>query len=84
MVRDVPISDVHVTGGVDAGISYSPGYANLNAAIAAGASMDELLKWEQGEYPQWFMARVVVWHRHVAQIDAVVQNAIQKKAKKKR
>lgn len=36
-------------------------YAGFNAAVSAGATLDELYKWDSGEYPVWFMARVIKW-----------------------
>lgn len=68
---------------MNAGIKYSPAFANLNAAIAAGATLDELLKWEEGDYPGWFKARIIVWHKMTMLIEAVVNMAAAKKAKRK-
>lgn len=37
------------------------GYSEWEAAIAAGASLDDLEKWDRGGFPVQFKAKVVAW-----------------------
>jgi len=67
--NQIPIKNQRVKGAKSTGISFSTDYAGVDAAIAAGASLDELLKWDNGEYPGWFMARVIKWHEMSGMID---------------
>lgn len=55
---------MHVKDAVDARISFSMGFLEWQAAVAAGATLDELLKWERREYPKGFMAKVVAWYQY--------------------
>ena len=52
-----------VKGAVDPHIEYSIQFSIWEAATAAGATLDELVKIERGEYPSWFLARLVAWHQ---------------------
>lgn len=54
--------DVSIKKKVDADIQYSLEFSGWEAAVAAGATLDELLKWANGEYPRPFMAKVIAWH----------------------
>ncbi len=56
-----PIGEAVIRGAVDPHISYSMHFAEWNAAIAAGATLEELFKLEAGEYPKWFRARLIAW-----------------------
>lgn len=52
---------------MDAKISYSMEYAGWDAAIAAGATLTELERWDRREFAKEFMAKVVAWHQnHIA------------------
>lgn len=70
-----PIKNQRVKGAKSTGISFSTDYAGVDAAIAAGGTLDELLKWDNGEYPVWFMARVMKWHEMSGMIDMHRGNA---------
>ena len=65
----IPIQEQRVKGAKSTGISFSTDYAGTSAAIAAGATLDELLKWDNGGYPVWFMARIMKWHELNGLID---------------
>lgn len=71
-------------GGVNTGIGYSIYYEQWDAFINAGASMDELMKLEEGEYPNWFVARVMAWNRSHKYIENHVEDAVASKSNKKR
>lgn len=82
-----PIADVHLSGGVNAGINYNMSYAIWDAAIAAGASLDELRDIDKGKYPSWFLGKIIAWHIasrliHNHQEDAVAAS-IKAKSKKR-
>jgi len=70
-----PIRNVSIRDRIDSGISYSMRFAEFDAAIAAGATLDELQKLYYGGYPPKFMALVVVWHAMSSLINAHQQDA---------
>jgi hypothetical protein len=57
-----PIEQVGLKKAINTGIAKSQRLVEWDAAIAAGATLDELVKWEDGGYPTWFKAKVIVWH----------------------
>ncbi len=65
------------------GISYSQLYAETDAAIAAGATLDELQKWYENGYPKWFKAMVVVWHTYHHLIEQHKEDAVAQASKSK-
>lgn len=78
--RGTAIEDLRLKDPVNTGILFSAKFAEWEAVINAGATLDELYKWEMGEYPPWFKARVLIWYeRHIlkeahtaeAQVDKV-------------
>lgn len=81
-----PIDQVRLTEGVNPRINRSQKLVEWEAAIAAGATLEELYKWEQageGGYPSWFKARVIVWHLRHQQYESHVAEAQVKAAKSK-
>jgi hypothetical protein len=64
---------------VDTGISYSTGFGEWESAIAAGATLDELYKWESNKYPLWFKAKVVAWHNMHVMVELHSSDAVNKK-----
>lgn len=70
-----PIEYAHVKGAKSVPISFSRDFDGWTAAISAGATLDELYKWDNGEYPVWFMARVIVWHNAFEAIELHKQAA---------
>lgn len=82
---DVPIRDYPISEGVDPRISYGMAFAEWDAAKKSGL---DLWRWENGEYPAWFMARVVA-HNNITNLiklhtdDAVVR-ASRLKARRQR
>lgn len=56
----------------------------MEAFIAAGATMDELLKYEEGGYPAWFAAKIVAWYRGHALVEANKDDAVARKMKAER
>lgn len=54
-----PILSVRVNHSVDPDIDYSLEFLGYQAAIAAGATLEELYKWDKGEYSHTFMGRVI-------------------------
>jgi hypothetical protein len=57
-----PIEEVSLKKAINTGLAKSQRLVEWDAAIAAGATLDELMKWEDGGYPPWFKALVMVWH----------------------
>lgn len=81
-----PIEDIVLKDAVDPKISRSQKLVEWEAAIAAGATLEDLYKWEaMGEkgFPSWFKARVLVWYERHSQYEAHVSDAQIKAAKKK-
>lgn len=58
---------------VDPHISYSVHFSIWEAAIAAGASLDELMRLE--EYPKWFLAKLVAWYETHKMVELHSQDA---------
>lgn len=80
-----PIADVPITGGINVGITYNLSFALWESAIAAGATLHDLWRMEQGLYPREFMAKVVAWHKgHVAVENHTEVAKVQAANKKKR
>jgi len=64
---------VRVRNAVDPHISYSVHYSVWDAAIAAGATLEELSKLES--YPKAFLAKLVAWHNFHSLIELHGQDA---------
>lgn len=58
----VPIRNVGAKSGINTGISYSMSYRVWEAAIAAGATLEELQKLEDGEFSRAFLVKLVAWY----------------------
>lgn len=62
-------------------------YAEFDAPIAAGATLDELNRWYNGGYERAFKAHVLAWYKMQSLIRAheqdAVSQAIKRRAKKK-
>lgn len=81
-----PIDEIAINSGVNPQIERSQKLVEWEAAIAAGATLEELYKWESegiNGYPSWFKARVLVWYERHGQFEAHVSDAQIKAAKKK-
>ncbi len=76
-----PIENVHIRDSVDPHISFSMGFQEWEAAIAAGATLDELLKWDQRGYPKEFMAKVIAWYQNHTLVKAHLEDASRPKRK---
>jgi hypothetical protein len=59
-------------------------YAVWDAAIAAGATMDELKRIDEGAYPSWFLSKVIAWHIASRQIASHRDDAVASSMKNKR
>lgn len=70
-----------VRNAVNPHISYSPEYSVFDAAIAAGATLDELSKLEK--YPKTFRAKLVAWFNYHNAIEMHSQDAANPKPKKR-
>jgi len=77
-----PINDVYIKG-INSGINYNMSYAVWDAAIAAGASLKELQAIDEGEYPSWFLGKIIAWHIASRQISNHQDDAVAKSMKKK-
>ena len=57
-------------------------FAEWEAAVAAGATLADLERWDAGAFPREFKARVLAWHKLHGLIEAHVQDAARRAAKK--
>ena len=82
-----PIQEASLPNSVNTGIRYNNYFGGIRAAIAAGATLDELEKWINGEYAPRFMAMVFAWYETENLItqhtNAAVGRAMEKHAKRK-
>lgn len=80
-----PIDEVSLKKTLKVGIERSDQLMLWEAAIAAGATLDELDKMDNGGYSNRFLSRLVIWYQRHNQYDAHVSEAesdyIEKKAK---
>jgi hypothetical protein len=76
-----PIKDVHIRDAVDPNISYSVHFSEWEAAIAAGATLDELQRLDQ--YPKQFRAKLIAWHGFHNAVAMHSQDAVNQKMSKK-
>jgi len=74
-----PIEDVRAKTAIDPHISYSVHFSEWEAAIAAGATLDELARLEK--YPKRFRAKLVAWHGYHKAVDLHAQDAAAPKGK---
>lgn len=58
-------------------------YDLFSAAIAAGATLDELFKLQSGEYPGWFKAQILIWYQNSRLSEAHAKDAEIDEIKKK-
>jgi len=79
----VPIDEYPVSGGIEVGIQHSISFALWEAAIAAGATLDELYRLENGAYSGTFMAKLLVWHKYSRLISNHIEDAKAKAIKTK-
>lgn len=80
--NSLPIETVAVKGAVNPGISFSMNFLEWEAAIAAGATLAELLQIERGEFfPIWFREKIAAWHELHGQVNMHKQDAVNKKSK---
>jgi hypothetical protein len=70
-----PIENVRVKHSVDPDIDFSIEFLGWQAAVKAGANLDQLLKWDNGEYPRVFMARVIAWYELSGLVEAHQEDA---------
>lgn len=59
----VRLDRVGTPGAKSLGIEYGLSFEVWQAAIAAGATLDELHKLDQGFYPKYFKAKLITWFR---------------------
>lgn len=70
---------VTLSSGVQTGVNYNSSYEAWQALIECGATIDELIRFENGEFPVWFVAKAMAYNRNRLMIENVVQEALSKK-----
>lgn len=69
---------------VSPGVSYNMSYAEWEAAIACGATLAELMAWDDGHtFPARFKAKVLAFHQLSQRIASYVEDARVPKTKRK-
>jgi len=63
-------------------IGYSKAFEVFDAAIAAGATIEDLWKIDSGDYPTWFIAKLIAWSRGSKMIHNHSQDAASSKSKR--
>lgn len=77
-----PIEDVWLKDSVNTGIQYETlTFPLWEAAIAAGATLDELARLDQ--YPPRFLAKVIAWHQKHRIVKLHEQDAVQRAAERR-
>jgi len=72
----LPIDTVTVKDSVQTGISFGNlSFPLIDAAIAAGATLDELEKLERGGYPKRLLVLLLAWHEVRKAIELHVEDA---------
>ncbi len=54
---------MRIRDAVDPHINFTMSFLEWEAVVAAGGGLEELLKWENRQYPKPFMAKVVAWYQ---------------------
>ena len=54
---------VGLPGAKSLGVEYGPTFELWEAAVAAGAGLDDLWRLDMGHYPKWFKAKLIAWFR---------------------
>jgi hypothetical protein len=79
-----PIDEYPLRGAVATGIEVSASTAIYDALVEAGL---DLWKWENEEYPSWFLAQVMEWAKNRAlrrdHVEDAKDAAIRRRSKKK-
>jgi hypothetical protein len=74
----IPIRQFRLTGAVDPNITFGQSFAIWEALIAAGATIGDLLRLEEGRWPNWFIARVLAWHNGHRAVKTHTDDAVAK------
>lgn len=64
---------------METGIAYSTSYGEWEAAIAAGATLEELEKWDRGLYSTKFKSKVLAWYGLHTLIELHANDAVARK-----
>jgi hypothetical protein len=73
---------VGVREAVNPHITFSPHFSEFEAAVAAGATLDELMRLE--EYPKMFRAKLVAWFGYHKLLELHTQDAVNRRPKAKK
>jgi hypothetical protein len=49
--------------------------------VAAGATIRDIYAYETGEFPDWFIAKIVAWNRGRVQVSSNTEDAVARKMK---
>jgi hypothetical protein len=83
--NNIPIQHVRIKDSVDPGIQFGLSFAEWEAAVAAGATLDDLFEWdESNKFPVPFKEKVVAWYRLHKLVSMHSQDAVAQKSKRKK
>jgi hypothetical protein len=72
---------LHVKSAINTGITHSQFFQVIDAAIEAGATLEELKKIAEGKYANWFLAMLISWHDNKKLIEMHQEEASKPKPK---
>ena len=78
--QGIPVEEYALRSAVKTGIETSQALSEWEAAHAANL---DLYKWEMGEYPPAFMAKVLAWHSRHNELELHRSDAVAQASKKK-
>lgn len=78
-----PIQTHYLRDAINPGINYSDTFAIWDAAIAAGATLDELQELHTGKYSSRFLAHLVAWNALKNAINSNVEDAKSEKLRQR-
>lgn len=80
--NDLPIEDHDLINTVKTGINYNASFEHWEAIIASGGGPDDLLRYEEGLFPKWFVARMIAYNRGSVLVEGNRNDAVARKMKK--
>lgn len=81
---NTPIREYPLLNNIDPQISASVSFTKWEAAVAAGATLDELKKLHAGVYPNAFIAKLIAWHNMHELVEANADDAVARDMKRNR
>lgn len=81
--RNRPIRESHIKGSVNPRITSSIVFTLWEAGVAAGATLEELIRLDAGVYGNKFSARLIAWHNLHILVDINQKDAVNRASETK-